>query len=256
MFCEVVLTVAESKRLIAKGVAGHPDVLRALTEGIVVVCKGTTNAYVAEELLGREIKRTDYVTGATLPSARKGPSPVAAKLPDVVLERGQVVEGVTSKDMVDKLKCGDVFIKGANAISYERGQAALLIGHPTGGTIGAAIGVLVARRVRLLIPVGLEKNIPGDLNDVAARVAEATETAEDKPVPALWPLAGELFTEIEAFRLLTECDAIPIGGGGIAGAEGAVRLMLEGTDEQIRHARKLVEIIRGEPPFVAEGPSQ
>ena len=52
MFTEVVLTVAESKRLIAKGVAGHPDVLTALSRGIVVVCKGTTNAYVVEELLG------------------------------------------------------------------------------------------------------------------------------------------------------------------------------------------------------------
>ncbi len=46
-----------------------------------------------------------------------------------------------------------------------------------------------------------------------------------------------------------------IGAGGIAGAEGAVRLMLEGTGEQVRHARKLVDLIRGEPPFVTERPS-
>ena len=252
MFTEVVLTVSESKRLIAKGVAGHPDVLQALSTGTVVICKGTTNAYVAEEILGREIKRSDYVTGATLPAARKGPSPVANKLPEIVLQRGEVLEGVTGKDIIEKLKPGDVFIKGANAISYERGQAALLIGHPTGGTIGAAIGTLVARRVHLLIPVGLEKNIPGDLNDVAARVGEAVETAEGKPLPAFWPVAGELFTEIEALRLLSGCDVIPIGAGGIAGAEGAVRLMLEGDPDNIRHALKLVELVRGEPPFVAE----
>ena len=250
MFTEIVLTVSESKRLIAKGVVGHPDVLKALTDGTVVICKGSTNAYVVEEILGREIKRTDYVTGSTLPAARTGPSPVANKLPDIVIERGQVVEGATSKDVIAKLKAGDVFIKGANAISYERGQAALLIGHPTGGTLGAAIGTLVARRVRLLIPVGLEKNIPGDLNDVAARVAEATETFEGKALPALWPVSGELFTEIEALRLLTGCDVIPIGAGGIAGAEGAVRLMLEGDAEQVRQARKIVELVRGEPPFV------
>ena len=77
MFTEIVLTVSESKRLIAKGVAGHPDVLAALKDGMVVIAKGTTNAYVVEEITGAEIKRTDYVTGAVLPPARKGASPSA-----------------------------------------------------------------------------------------------------------------------------------------------------------------------------------
>ena len=48
----VSLTVSESKRLIAKGIAQHPAVKAALENGIVAVAKGTTNAYVAEELLG------------------------------------------------------------------------------------------------------------------------------------------------------------------------------------------------------------
>jgi hypothetical protein len=254
MFFEAVLTVAESKRLIAKGIANHPDVLRALSEGIVVICKGTTNAYVVEEILGKQIQRTDYVTGCVVPSRREGRSPVSAKLPDVILERGQIVEGATTKDIVAKLKAGDVFIKGANAINYERAQAALLIGHPTGGTIGAAIGVLVARRVKLLVPVGLEKNIPGDLYDVAEQMAQA-DTAGDKDakaIPAYWPLPGEVFTEMEALRLLSGCDVIQTAAGGIAGAEGAVRLLIEGNEDQVRNARRLIGVIQGERPFVSE----
>ena len=54
---QVTLTPAESKRLIAMGVAALPEVKRALREGIVIVAVGTTNARVAEELLGRKIDR-------------------------------------------------------------------------------------------------------------------------------------------------------------------------------------------------------
>jgi len=254
MFMEALLTVSESKRLIAKGVANHPDVLRALTGGTVVICKGTTNAYVVEEILGKEIQRTDYVTGCVVPAARQGQSPTSSKLPDVILERGRILEGTSSKEIVGKLKPGDIFIKGANAINYERGQAALLIGHPTGGTIGAAIGVLVARRVKLLVPVGLEKNIPGDLNEVASSMAEADErdTSDPRPIPTLWPIPGEIFTEIEAIELLTGCDATQTAAGGIAGAEGAVRLLIEGDADQIKKARMLISNVQGERPFVTD----
>jgi hypothetical protein len=249
MFTETVLTVSEGKRLIAKGVAKHPDVLKALSEGTVVICKGTTNAYVVEELLGKPIKRTDYVTGKTVPKSMEGKPITSASLPDVVIQKGKVLEGVSSKDVLGQLKAGDVFIKGANAISYERGQAALLIGHPTGGTIGAAVGTLVARRVTLLVPAGLEKNIPGDLDEIAACMA-AVDECEPQPIPAFWPVPGELFTEIEAIELLSGCDALQTAAGGIAGAEGAVRLLLHGTKEQVADARRILSSVIGEPPFI------
>lgn len=254
MFTEAVLTVAESKRLIAKGVAAHSNVLHALTDGIVVVCKGTTNAYVVEELMGREIERTDYVTGWVSPATLQGQNLTSAKLPDVILERGRPVKGTNSKEIVPKLKAGDVFIKGANALNYERGQAALLIGHPTGGTVGAVIGVLIARRVKLLVPVGLEKNIPGDLNDIAAAMADVDETdpSDPRPIPTLWPVPGELFTEIEAIELLTGCEAVQTAAGGVAGAEGAVRLLIRGSKEQVRKAHMLVAAVQGEHPFIRD----
>ena len=47
-----VLTVAESKRLIAKAVAQMPIVKNALANGMVIIIKGTTNRYVAEEITG------------------------------------------------------------------------------------------------------------------------------------------------------------------------------------------------------------
>lgn len=65
---QIVLTVAEGKRLIGMGVAASPWVQRALKEGTIGIARGSTNAYVAEAILGRTIDRTAFVTGATLPA--------------------------------------------------------------------------------------------------------------------------------------------------------------------------------------------
>jgi hypothetical protein len=142
-----------------------------------------------------------------------------------------------------------VFIKGVNAINYEKGQAGILIGHPTGGTIGAAIGTVVARRATLLIPVGLEKHIPGDLHELYAAL---TRVADGGSGPMLWPVDGRLFTEIEALKLqMSGGSAALIGAGGIAGAEGSVRIAVWGTPEHISRARGIIKDIQGEPPFIA-----
>ncbi|MHC4574780.1 MAG: hypothetical protein ACYS76_11740 [Planctomycetota bacterium] len=78
---QIVLTVSESKRLIAKAVAEMPIVKEALTKGMVIVCKGTTNTYVAEELLGRKIPHGAYVYGRTYPAKGGKRLKGAKKLP-------------------------------------------------------------------------------------------------------------------------------------------------------------------------------
>lgn len=52
----VSLTPAESKRLIAKGVSALPEVRRALEQGIVIIARGTTNAFVVEEMTGDKVE--------------------------------------------------------------------------------------------------------------------------------------------------------------------------------------------------------
>ena len=42
-----------------------------------------------------------------------------------------------------------------------------------------------------------------------------------------------------------------IGAGGIAGAEGSVRLSIWGAPDQVDRARGTIEDILGEPPFIA-----
>ena len=48
---QIFLTPAAGKRLIAKAIAAREDVQDAVMNHTVVVIKGTTNAYLAEELL-------------------------------------------------------------------------------------------------------------------------------------------------------------------------------------------------------------
>jgi len=249
MLCEIALTVSESKRLIAKGVAALPAVKKALADGTVAIATGSTNAYVVEEITGQAIDKNKYMTGATLPAGVSRKGLLSRELPDVVLKQGKRVENAASTDAITEMGVGDVFMKGANALHYETRRAGVLIGHPTGGTVGATLGTIIARRITLVIPVGLEKSVAQPLEEAFTFLRSDAEASGN--VPALWPLNGEIVTEIEALKVLTGVDAVQTGAGGLAGAEGAVWLALRGDKKQVDAATRLVESIQGEPPFVS-----
>lgn len=242
------LTVSESKRLIARAVARHPLVREAIEGGTIAVAKGTTNSYIVEELLGTPIHKPHYCTGTSQPKKGAAKTDIANKLGDLVLKKGVRVENTTAVDILEEMGPGDIFIKGANALNYQEGVAGILIGHPTGGTIGAALGRITARRITLMIPVGLEKEIPWRIHDAAAQLAAAGKRGHGC---TLWPVQGEIVTELEAIEVLTEAQAVPIGSGGINGGEGGVWIAVFGSDHALQRADELIESVQGEPPFAA-----
>ena len=65
----------------------------------------------------------------------------------------------------------------------------------------------------------------------------------------LLPIPGEVFTEIDAIRLLTGVEAEIIAAGGIGGAEGAVWLTLEGSREEMERTEELLQRVSGEREF-------
>ncbi len=245
-----VLTVAEGKRLIARAVAALPCVRRALAEGTVVVTKGTTNAYVAEELLGTKIPKGAYVLGRTVPAGSEHKTVFEGKMSEVVFVRGKHVE-MPLAEAVENLKRGDVVIKGANALNYAQKTAGLLVGHPSGGTIAAVLGTVYGRGVHLVIPVGLEKQVSEDISDRAGWMMRRPEYIREN-MPSLWPIQGEIITELEALSGLTGVEAFQLAAGGICGAEGGIWLGGCGTEEAVANARQLVEDIQGEPLFGCE----
>ncbi len=244
MHTVVSLTVAESKRLIARGVAACDVVKGALDSGIVAVSSGTTNAYVIEELSGRRIDKKEHVTGRTLPTGYAGPK-LTYQGDDLVLRNGERVPDVAANDYIAEMGPGDVFMKGANAINYERDQAAVLVGHPTGGSVGATLGTIIARRIHYLHPAGLEKSVNADLAEMAALL----NGGKHGKGPTLWMVPGELFTEIEALETLAGVSAIQVGAGGVGGAEGAVWLAIFGDKTGLDRALAAIEAVRGELPF-------
>ena len=238
------MTVSEGKRLIAKGVAQADFVRHAMEKGTLAVGSGTTDGYIVEEITGEKFDKKAFVTGRTLPGGYGGPG-LSYTHSDLVIRKGERLS-IKAVEALPDMGPGDVYVKGANALNYERKQAGVLIGHPTGGGVGAAIGTVTARRIRYLHPVGLEKSVGADLNEVAARL---NRDADGKG-STLWVVPGDIFTEIEALRVLAEVEAIPVGAGGVGGAEGATWLALFGTVGQLDRAQEAIDSVSGEPPFV------
>ena len=251
---QFVVTPSAGKRLIAKALASETTVLQALKQGTVVVVAGTTNGYVAEELLKKIGVSTGFSTkrffrGITLPPneaiTSEGRLPDETAFPgDVIITRNVWQKGKTIFDVVDDLKEGDIIIKGANALDLQRKQAAILIGHPKAGTIGAALQAVAGRRVRLIIAVGLEKRVSGDLGCLAEKVNVPGANGY-----RLLPVPGQVFTELEAIKLLTGATAELIAAGGVCGAEGSCWLAISGTEKQEDAAEKLLNAIAAEPAF-------
>jgi hypothetical protein len=251
---QFLITPSAGKRLIAKIIANHPSIIKALKNGTLVIIAGTTNGYVAEEILkthkiANDFSRKHFFRGITMSPTQKvtaeGRLADESRFPgDVVIIKGVWQKNKTIADVIDNLKEGDVILKGANALDLTRKQAAILIGHPKAGTIGLALPAIVGRRVRLIIPIGLEKRVNGDLNTLAEKL-----NAPGASGYRLLPVQGEVFTELEAMRALTGADVELIAAGGVCGAEGACWIAVSGNEEQEEVAEQIVASVADEPPF-------
>jgi hypothetical protein len=251
---QFVLTPAAGKRLIGKAIARHAAVVKALKQNTVVIIAGTTNGYVAEEILSKlgqekEFKRNRFHRGIILPPAQseisKGKYYDEGKFPgDVVIKKGIFQKGKTIFDVVDELREGDIILKGANAVDVIHRKAAVLIGAPKAGTIGASLPAAVGRRVRLILPVGMEKRVFENLDELAAKMNEPGTKG-----PRLFPVPGEIFTELDAIALLTGAKVSLIAAGGVCGAEGSVWLAVSGKPAQEKAAEALIKSVANEPMF-------
>jgi len=257
----VVLTSSESKRLIGKAVASMDIVKRALDSGIVIILKGTTNSYVAEEILGKSIDKGRFARGIVTPKGLTA-IPKRDQIPDIVIDRGRIRDDLKiepafskrpvspdrdKKNLFDLMKGSDVVIKGANALD-PTGVAGIYL-HESGGTTGIFLGPAVAKGVNLIIPVGLEKLIPTPIKDFASEMGRDKIVFSMGMKIGIMPIMGNIVTEIEAFKILSGAQAINVGAGGVYGAEGARIFLLKGSEESVKNAFKLVKEIKGEPPY-------
>ncbi|MEW6593153.1 MAG: hypothetical protein AB1305_05745 [Candidatus Hadarchaeota archaeon] len=241
---QITLTPAESKRLIAKAVAALPEVRSAMRSGTIVVGVGTTNACVAEELLGKRVDKSRFVAGVVLP---KGTCVVQKekRMREIIILNGKAAN-ISMDEALERMGEGDVVIKGANALD-SKGTAGVLLASRSGGTIGKVMGPVKSKGITLVIPVGLEKFIPGSVREIS-RAAGISKFSYATGCPTgLMPVSGRVVTELEAVKVLTGAKAAAMGKGGVSGAEGSVTLLVEGTSAQLSKAKRLIKMVKGEP---------
>ena len=248
-----VLTPSESKRLIGKAVANLPEVKRAQKNDHLLIGHGSTNVYVAEEILGKEkiaklFDRNTYLSGV-LVKGTLCTTLAREKGAILLMKQGKLEPPAASmSDMLRDFGRDAVFIKGASAVDVNN-NAAVFMAHPEGGTIGWAMGTILARGIRLLVPVGLEKLVPSVEKAVTSCGQLTLDYCQGLKV-GMMPLTGaKVITEIEALKILAGVESIHVASGGSSGAEGAVVLVAEGSKEVVEAAIRIVESIKGEPPL-------
>ena len=241
----VNLTVAEGKRLIAKGLTNHPQVKEALKKGTIVITTGSTNTYVAEELANLSEPHGSFVIGYITPQGSANITADLPKTPDITMIDGKRVD-MPYEEALKKAQKGDIVFKGANLLNYEKKQAAICIGSHDGGPAGR----VRETEAHLIIPIGLEKETFGDL--YAYEKLFKNKSEQLNYVPQVWvhPSDAEIFTEIEAIKTAALVTIIPYAAGGIAGREGGISLAIYGKKEEVQKALDFVATIQGEAPFV------
>lgn len=269
MLAQVSLTPAESKKLIGIAVSNMPQVKRANECGKVVLHPSSSTLFVAQQLLGERPQTNFWVCGAIVPKGAcveigtcVGEYAIASKNPEDsattgnpgvfkfswVISRGKLETGIKLSELLENMGPEDVYIKGVNALD-PAGRVGVLIGNLVeGGTIARVISAAERKGFTVIYPVGLEKLIPGPIED-AVREAKKNEYKYSMGIAcSLFPCReGIVVTEIEAIKYLAGpyANATPIASGGIGGAEGAITLVVNGSEEEVKRAINYIEQVKG-----------
>jgi len=247
----VCLIPVESKRLIAKAVARHPLIIKALESGNILISSGTTTGYCVQEITGipLEIERfpSGVVTDGVLCVTPQD------RLRSVMIRKSVVAHSDTSIDDYGELKSniselgpGDVYIKGANAID-SRGNAGYLLAHPEGGNILYALHRVYAQGIHFLAPTGLEKLVTS-VPEAQCHMKGIKEYSYTfgRGCGYVSLTNSLIINELTAISQLTGAAAYHVASGGSGGSEGAVTLVVEGTAEQETTAVELLRSLKGE----------
>jgi hypothetical protein len=255
-----IFNPSQSRRLIAKAVVKLPQIQHALKNGNIFIGRGSTNAYVLEELyaalnINETFNKGDFVAGQIVPSPtymkwwiNKG-----NRYPEIILKTGKKHEVKDRTKEVNSFKEHDLIIKGANALDIN-GIPGVLAGGNGGGTIGSLTGIIQAKGLEVICPLGLEKAIFGNLMEIQQDNLMGMNRMD---MPALGIPCGiipmpyaTVITEIEALEFLFECEVFHVASGGVGGSEGSVSLLINAEDEpEMQNIITFLDQIAKEPSY-------
>jgi len=241
----LTLTPPQSKKLIAEAVAIHPAVRRALELGTILIGHGTTNAFIAARLLGREVEELKFAAGIirhgeldVIPAEQRQNAVILRKGRELAADIGEILAEFSNED---------VLIKGGNAVDAQ-GMVGVLMSSREGGTIGRSLGIIKARGATLLMPVGLEKLVPS-VPEAARYLGQDRIGVSTGEKAGLMPIVGaEVITELQALRLLAGVNAVMVAGGGWGESQGAVTLSVTGQQPLVERAVQWAQYVKGRRP--------
>jgi hypothetical protein len=258
MLAQIVLTPAESKKLIAKAVAGLEAVQQAVKNGIVALHPSSSTYFIVEEITGSKPKTNYWVCGVVTPRGMcvemamvlgSGLTPRGDKADpgDLqgtwVIEKGQLGGEEKLSSLLYRMTASDIYVKGVNALDSE-GNVGILFGLE--GSMGYIQAARKKRNFTIIYPAGLEKLIPIPVKQ-AAKEAKFTRYESGMGMPVgLFPCpSGVTVNEVRAIEILSGASAIPVASGGLGGAEGATTLVLKGKADEVKKALDFVEQSKG-----------
>jgi hypothetical protein len=262
MLAQIVLTPTESKKLISKAIAKLDIVRKAAIEGVVLLHPSSSTYFIIEELIGEKPKTNYWVCGVVTPKGMcvemamelgpYTPKSLTYNHPEDsagwwVIKNGKLAAPKERlADILDHMRPTDVFIKGVNALDPQ-GNVGILIGDPLqGGTLGVILSSWRKKRFNLIYPVGLEKLIPIPIRQATKEAKQAKYEYGMGLPTGLFPCQdGKTVTELDAIKILSGATAVPIAAGGLGGAEGAITLIIKGTNEQVKKVIDYVEQSKG-----------
>jgi hypothetical protein len=268
MLAQVSLIPAESKKLISKAITKMDVFQQALRKGLIVLHPSSSTYFLFEEVTGRKPPTNVWVCGLIAPkgtcvemgvmlggpasfaNVEKNAPHSARPNPETfphcwVLRKGEFSHQEPLSVLLEEMGPNDVFVKGVNALDIE-GKVGVLWGNlAEGGTAALVMAAQRRKGFHVIFPAGLEKLIPFSIKE-AAKEAKRFKYDYSMGMPCgLLPCEGIVVTELRAIEILSGARAIPIAGGGLGGAEGAVTLVIKGDKEQVTKAIQEVEDSKG-----------
>ncbi len=236
-YIQFSLTVSESKRLIAYAVSQMKSVRHAMKNGKVIFKGGTTVSCAAEILVGTPLRICGRISqrGAVSSKVREG----AAH--SLLYSQGQITNiDEDYDDRIMEMGPEDVIITGANIIDIH-GNAAMLAGSPAGNRCGKGVSAMTVEGAKVIVAAGIEKLIPGSVYDSVKCAQRKGIDSSRGMACGLFPVVGELVTELEAIQEISNVNAVLIGKGGIAGGEGSCLFQAWGTEPEIKRLEDILD---------------
>lgn len=242
------LIPAESRRLIAKAVVQMEEIKIAKQKAYIILNGGTTNGYIAQELLGMtDLEPQKFTAGinthrllCVTDADKRTPFPI-------ILHKGER-SSKTLPEALEDFHIETVLIKGANAIDPE-GNVGVITSGFDGGTIGATYGTATSQGLKYIFAVGLEKLVASVKEASAWAGAKTMDYTMGADFGMFCIPNGTVVTEIEALKILAGVEAKHIASGGVGESAGSVVLVIKGEKGNVKQAISIMESIKGEPPL-------